>query len=135
MFIENCAMYEVQQGKHSDPGEYSMLIQIVDPGHEFPEPKFDFKFVNQYQFHDIEDDKDGWIAFNNEQAKSIATNLKFAFDNNFNVIVHCMMGVCRSGAVVEVGTMLGFEDTGRWRQPNLHVKKLLMKHLNLLQYG
>ena len=135
MFIQNCSLHDVETGNHKDPGENSLLIQIVDPGYKFPEPKYNFRFVNQYEFLDINDDTGDECCFSDEQAKSIATNLRFAFDTQMNVIVHCMMGICRSGGVVEVGTMLGFEDTGRWRQPNLRVKKLLMKHLNLLQYG
>lgn len=134
MFIENCAMYEVEQGKHTDPGENSLLIQIVDPDLNFPVPKFDFKLIKQYKFLDLDDDIVHSDHITEVQAKSIADDLQYALENKMNVIVHCMMGVCRSGAVAEVGTILGFEDTGRWRQPNLRVKRLLMKHLNLLPF-
>ena len=48
-----------------------------------------------------------------------------------NVIVHCHAGVCRSGAVCEVGVILGFEDTDAFRSPNLLVKHRMMKHLGL----
>ena len=48
---------------------------------------------------------------------------------NRNVLVHCHAGICRSGAVVEVGTMLGFTATERFRQPNLRVKHRMMKVL------
>jgi predicted protein tyrosine phosphatase len=46
-----------------------------------------------------------------------------------NVVVHCMAGICRSGAVVEVGVMMGFNDCEKYRQPNLRVKHKLMKQL------
>jgi hypothetical protein len=46
-----------------------------------------------------------------------------------NVIVHCVAGVCRSGAVCEVGVMLGFDDTEAFRSPNLLVKHRMMKCL------
>jgi hypothetical protein len=46
-----------------------------------------------------------------------------------NVIVHCVAGVCRSGAVCEIGVMMGFDDTEAFRSPNLLVKHRMMKHL------
>jgi hypothetical protein len=46
-----------------------------------------------------------------------------------NVVVHCFAGICRSGAVTEVGVMMGFEDTGRFRAPNLLVKHRMMRAL------
>jgi hypothetical protein len=46
-----------------------------------------------------------------------------------NVIVHCVAGVCRSGAVCEVGVMLGFDDTEAFRSPNLLVKHRMMRCL------
>jgi hypothetical protein len=46
-----------------------------------------------------------------------------------NVVVHCVAGVCRSGAVCEVGVMMGFRDTEEFRAPNLMVKHKMMKVL------
>ena len=46
-----------------------------------------------------------------------------------NVIVHCVAGVCRSGAVCEIGVMMGFDDTEVFRSPNLLVKHKMMKVL------
>ena len=46
-----------------------------------------------------------------------------------NVVVHCHAGVCRSGAVAEVGVMLGFDDSESFRSPNLLVKHKMMKVL------
>jgi len=40
-------------------------------------------------------------------------------------------GICRSGAVVEVATMMGFTASDRYRQPNLRVKHKMMKVLGL----
>jgi len=48
-----------------------------------------------------------------------------------NVVVHCHAGICRSGAVTEVATMMGFTATDRFRQPNLRVKHKMMKVLGL----
>ena len=46
-----------------------------------------------------------------------------------NVVVHCHAGVCRSGAVAEVGVMMGFADCERFRIPNLLVKHKMMRVL------
>ena len=48
-----------------------------------------------------------------------------------NVVVHCHAGVCRSGAVAEVGIAMGFQDTGVFRAPNLMVKHKLLNALGM----
>lgn len=48
-----------------------------------------------------------------------------------NVVVHCYAGIFRSGAVAEVGVILGFEDTHVFRSPNRLVKHRILKALNL----
>ena len=50
-------------------------------------------------------------------------------NNRMNVVVHCFAGICRSGAVCEVGVAMGFDDTERFRAPNLLVKHRMMKAL------
>ena len=55
--------------------------------------------------------------------------LQHALEQRMNVIVHCHAGVCRSGAVCEIGVMLGFGDTEVFRSPNLLVKHRMMKAL------
>lgn len=66
-----------------------------------------------------------------EQAQQSAEILKNAYANEYNVIVHCIVGLCRSGAVAEVGVMMGFEDTGAYRHPNIYVKSSLMRALGM----
>lgn len=133
-WIENISLDDAVKGYHYDPGSNSMLIQIVDPRTEFPTPKYEFKQVHQFKFLDVENDdkmlyKD---AITNEDAKGIAAALQEAWREGMNVIVHCHMGVCRSGAVAEVGVMLGFRDTEKFRAPNLMVKKKLMEQLGMI---
>ena len=64
-----------------------------------------------------------------EQANELVRLLQRALANRMNVVVHCHAGVCRSGAVCEVGVMLGFRDTEVFRSPNLLVKHRMMKAL------
>jgi protein-tyrosine phosphatase len=67
-----------------------------------------------------------------EQANELVQLLQHAFENRMNVVVHCHAGVCRSGAVCEIGVMLGFRDTEAFRSPNLLVKHRMMRALGWL---
>jgi predicted protein tyrosine phosphatase len=131
-WIENVAAADVPMRFHHDAGPNSMLIQIMDPCPTWwPAPAHEFKEVHQFEFMDVERD-DKWpdeAKITAAQAEEIVRLLKHALENRMNVVVHCMAGLCRSGAVAEVGVMMGFEDTERFRSPNLLVKHSLMKAL------
>ena len=130
-WIQNVSLSDVAKGFHIDAGFNSMLIQIVDPAMEFPTPKYPFKEVHQFEFLDLEE-KDQWgeeFKITDEQAFKIVSLLAYALENRMNVVVHCVAGVCRSGAVCEVGVMMGFRDTEVYRSPNLMVKHKMMKQL------
>jgi predicted protein tyrosine phosphatase len=132
-WIENVSKSDIILGFHSDLGENTMLIQITDPATFFPTPKRVFKEVHQFEFLDAED-TDGFpddAKISDEQAEQLVGLLQHAMDNSMNVLVHCHAGICRSGAVTEVGTMMGFTATERYRQPNLRVKHKMMKVLGL----
>ncbi len=131
-WIQNIALSDISKGFHNNPGNNAMLIQIVDPCMTFPEPKYQFSERHQFEFLDLEaDDMPDAEEFKitNEQAEKIVQLLQRALENKMNVIVHCVAGVCRSGAVCEVGVMMGFRDTEVYRQPNLLVKHKLMRVL------
>jgi predicted protein tyrosine phosphatase len=139
-WIQNVSLSDVKRGNHFDAGENSMLIQIVDPDMEHPEPLKQFREIHKFQFLDIEEDgmsNDGSgnkidlseFAITQEQADTLVALLQHALDNRINVVVHCVAGVCRSGAVCEVGVMMGFRDTEVFRSPNLLVKHKMMKRL------
>lgn len=141
-FIQNVSKSDIARGHHFDAGENSMLIQIMDPNEDFPIPLYNFKEVHKFEFLDIEDDgmtnmgdgsmtNMGEFAITDEHAREIAKLLKHAKENHMNVIVHCHAGVFRSGAVTEVGVMLGFNDTETFRCPNRLVKKKLLKALGM----
>jgi predicted protein tyrosine phosphatase len=132
-FIENVSKSDVFNGHHYDAGENSMLIRIQDPATEFGKIKRTFKEVYEFEFLDAED-SDGFedeCKIQDEQAQEIVRLLQRALENRMNVVVHCHAGICRSGAVVEVATMMGFTPGDRYRQPNLRVKHKMMKALGL----
>jgi predicted protein tyrosine phosphatase len=130
-WIENVAASDVSLGFHHDCGPNSMLISITDPAGWRPEAKQQFKERHNFEFLDAED-ADGFpdeSKISDAQAEQIVALLQRALDDRMNVVVHCMAGICRSGAVVEVGVMMGFNDCEKYRQPNLRVKHKLMKQL------
>lgn len=132
MWIQNVALSDITKGFHINPGENAMLIQIVDPCMEFPTPKYEFKEVHKFEFLDLEkDDMPSAEEFKitDNQARDLVILLDYARTNRMNVIVHCVAGVCRSGAVCEIGVMMGFDDTEVFRSPNLLVKHKMMKAL------
>ena len=135
MIIENVSMEDVRVGTHTDMGENAMLIQITDPAYYPPIPKHDFRVITQYEFLDAEDEdieKHGYdegFLISDKQAEDIVEFLDYAMEKNMNVLVHCHAGICRSGAVVEVASMMGFTPTDRFRAPNLRVKHKMMKVL------
>ncbi len=130
-WIENVAATDVSQGLHHAAGHNSLLIQIADPAGWFPTPKYQFKEVHQFEFLDAEDSDDfpDQAKCSDAQAAELVRLLQHALDNRMNVVVHCMAGICRSGAVCEVGVMMGFQDTERFRQPNLRVKHRMIRAL------
>lgn len=132
-WVENVSWDAVKNGTHSDMGENSMLIQIADPASFFPAPKKTFKEIHQFEFLDAEDGdrfpEEAMIS--DEQAEKLVFLLNHAKAKSMNVLVHCHAGICRSGAVVEVASMIGFTPTERFRMPNLRVKHKMMRVLGL----
>jgi predicted protein tyrosine phosphatase len=141
-WIQNVAATDMSHGWHIDVGENSMLIQIMDDDQWWPTPKHSFKEIHKFIFLDIEGDcktnlGDGELtdmkhfAISDKQAQELVDLLKHAMDNNMNVVVHCLAGVCRSGAVVEVGVKMGFQDPETFRSPNILVKNKMLKAAGL----
>jgi predicted protein tyrosine phosphatase len=117
---------------HHEAGPNAMLIQIMDPAPSWwPTPAHEFRETHRFEFLDAED-TDGFpdeAKISDAQAAEIVNLLKHALSNQMNVVVHCYAGLCRSGAVAEVGVMMGFQDAERTRIPNLRVKQKLMRQL------
>lgn len=135
--IYNIDKFDIASGKHPDPGTPSVLIQITNPAWEPPEPHYQhFTHRFAFEFLDLEQediDKDPAIAEflpTADQARAIADALLLARDINATVIVHCTVGVARSGAVVQAAVdQLGFDDPLTYRHPNVYLLTLLNQAL------
>lgn len=132
-FIENVSKSDVATGFHMDAGPNAMLIRIQDPATFFGCIKHAdmFKEVHEFEFLDAEDSDayEDETKISDDQAVELVRLLQHAQTNHMNVVVHCHAGICRSGAVVEVASMMGFTPSDRYRQPNLRVKTKMMKVL------
>ena len=125
--ILNVPRHKIQTGDYQ-PSNNTVLISINDPAMEPPEPfhkDIPFKNIFVFEFLDVSyNDDPEWDAWKitDAQAEAIANILKQCYENGHDVLVHCTAGLCRSGAVVEAGVALGFDDPKVCRQPNLEVK-------------
>lgn len=132
-WIENVSLRAIETGQHRI-SDNCMLIQIVDPDMKFPVPFHKFVSTHQFKFLDLEQNSvcinDQW-KITTKEAEQLVGCLQIANDCDMDVIVHCVAGVCRSGAVCEVGTMMGMSDTFSHRIPNILVKSLMMKVLKM----
>jgi len=134
--IENCSWPDFQQGNHRLSPINTVAIQIVDPCDVPPEPAEDV-FTERHSFEFLDADEPTQFfpeeaLISDAQAERIADVLRRALAFDQDVLVHCVVGVCRSGAVVEVAEMIGFDECSRYRQPNVRVKRKLMEQFDLL---
>lgn len=129
--IENTSLRKIICGDHEFlKDETNILIQIVDPDREAPEPHHAFDEVYIFKFYDVEEFNTETELFCTENdAEGMVGILKEALETGANVTVHCTAGICRSGAVVEVAEMMGFTPVHNMRQPNSLVKRRMMKVL------
>lgn len=132
MWIQNVSMTSLINGLHYFAEHKTVLIQIQDVGTTFATPLYDDKFVEKYQFqfmdNDVKTDPDN---ITDDQAKQIAEILVNAKERNLNIVVSCHAGLCRSGAVADVGIQFGFDDTETQRMPNILVKNRIKEHLGM----
>lgn len=127
------SLESIIKGRHH-LDDKTILIQIQDIGTwEFAKPLHKDKFIeiHQFDFQDTEEDVEEAGPIQDEQAKAIADILLRAKETDKNIVVHCHAGICRSGAVVECGVMMGFMEPVNLRIPNVLVKQKIMKHLGL----
>lgn len=134
-WIEHVSLNAIETGWHTEPHN-CILIQIVDPDMRFPVPKYysNFKEIYTLKFLDLEckDPLPSELKISTTQATEIARILNLAYSLDYNIIVHCVAGVCRSGAVAEAAESIGYtiKNSGRsLRLPNLMVKHKIMKEL------
>lgn len=134
LYIENISYADIQKGAHFNKGSESVLIQIINPGHYsgFPKPKQKFLEVHQFEILDAGDNDNGFpedVLFTKQQASQIMAILIKALNEEKNVVVHCHMGISRSGAVAIVGSFIGFKLRHTAQIPNRRMQKFLEQEI------
>ena len=89
-----------------------MLLSVIIEYLSKEDIKILYDKIHQFIFDDVEDESNP-EAITDLQAEEIAAILVTAYGKGSNIICHCHAGICRSGAVVEVGLMLGFNDNDK----------------------
>lgn len=143
MFIQNVSLAAFQTGavRVQNP---DIVIRILDtvkvpenpnfPNLEFGDHPFPNAEVYCFRFDDTTDDTNP-NRISESQAHEIFDILEYAICNNKNVIVHCVMGSCRSGAVTHAAIALSqylsipIEFDDRSAKPNALVKTAILKDL------
>ena len=124
-------MAQAMTGDFRQMPENTILIQFADPDKEFPRVPREFTEIHQFKCWDVTDTDPKWeqlkaSAFSADQAKQLALILVHAWEQNQNVLVHCVAGLCRSGAVVEI-LVSAFKYTAMHnnRIPNFRIRRML----------
>ena len=134
-FIQNVSYPHFKSGQHKDPGENAIAIQIlsafdvnnvwVDEVENWPVSPYHFKAIHRFKIDDVDTEN----GITEEQAEEIVSILVAALAMNENVIVHCAAGISRSGAVCDIGTVLGFDDTRVYRNPNVRMRTMMLNYV------
>jgi predicted protein tyrosine phosphatase len=109
-----------------------IAIRICDDESMFGE---DYPNMQTHRFVFADVNEGDRCAIDCEQAQQILVILQAAKDNNQHVLVHCVAGISRSGAVAQFAIdYLGFDDVAlkvlsptSWRLPNASVLKALRR--------
>ena len=112
------------------------IITIDDVGQTprtlkgFPEwMKGNRGFVHSFTFHDSEESSEG--CFSAINAASVAADIISCKSLGLDLVVSCIAGLSRSGAIVQAAIDYGFEDTGRIRTPNNRIKGMVREALGI----
>lgn len=133
-WITRCSLKDITNGNHINP-ENCILIQIVDICMEYPKPLYEDKFlqIHGFELMDVDEGDEDWdtVGITKGQSWLMAYILYNAYKAGYNVLVHCVMGVCRSGGVCEAAESMGFEylRNDKMNMPNILVKSKIMQHL------
>lgn len=128
-FISNVSKDNVSRGHYAKSD--NMLMIRIDHDNDFPPVMGSIpKHVEYFNFLDIDQyDKDltGGL-FSKADCERIVNIFKKCIEEDMDIVVHCLMGVSRSGAIADVASSLGFNITrdSQYRIPNAYIRSKLL---------
>ena len=141
--IANVSMVEFPQFKMFVP---DVTIRILDtiknpenpafPNLEFSTNPFPDAKEYTFRFDDVSNEKDP-NCITDEQALELYHILDIAVEEELQVLVHCVMGKCRSGGVTHAGIIIAgsygkeYQYFDNHALPNSAVKSKIMRNLYL----
>lgn len=124
-WIRNVSKDALPHIKSSD-----ILIQIENPDGSFSNSD-NFTQVFRFKFLGGNNNPHEELNITDDQAASLAKILQSALSSHQNVVVQCVSGSVRSGAVAQAGIDCGFQDYGDKRKPSKLVYQKISKYLLL----
>lgn len=136
-FTANFPRVDIEHRFPFEVGAKDWLISIAGHDMEPAKVKAPFNRILFIHFDDVEEDLEflNEKAITEQQAKIIADFIKKAQATDKNVWVNCHAGMCRSGAIVEVLALLGWqivEGFSPQRIPNRLVFNLVRQQFDEL---
>lgn len=108
-------------------GSADVLIQIENPDGSFKHSD-NFTQIFRFKFLGGNNNPCEELNITDEQAALLAKILQSALSAQHNVVVQCVSGSVRSGAVAQAGIDYGFRDYGDERNPSKMVYQKIMDH-------
>lgn len=110
MKIGNYSISQIKNGEHFNISDRPcVLIQILDNDEMEVIPFHFSKFKESYRFNFLDTNEESIYSITNSQAKDISEILINSKKLNYDIIVHCHAGICRSGAITESAKLIGYE--------------------------
>ena len=138
--IANVSMGDFPNFKMFVPDVTIRILDIIKipenpayPNLEFSANPFPDAEEYTFRFDDVSDEKDP-NCITDEQALKLYDILDFAVDAELHVLVHCVMGKCRSGGVTHAGIIIAgsygkeFQYFDNHALPNSAVKSKIMRN-------
>ena len=136
--IQNISLAAASSAARQDniDGEVHHVIRILEKlkgnsddlfFEDYPITAYPAATIHEFRFDDSEDEN----GITPEIAKQIADILSYAVEHNENVVVHCVLGKQRSGAVAQAACAFWdtFEYKGKQTTQNVEVKKKILTAL------
>lgn len=93
-------------------------------------PRRSYFHFHYHAFGDVREEESGFPT--TDTVKQLASIIDKSFSQGQDLIVSCIAGLSRSGAVAQAAIDYGFMDTGHHRTPNVDLYRRIKENLGIL---